>query len=83
MRIAGISIRRSRSTATTPNPSISRHVIINHKTAGGRQAIFVQQFVAVGISAHLETFDLHQELKRISYGGVIVHYKYDLPGIRR
>jgi hypothetical protein len=58
------------------------HVIIDYKAAAGRQAIFVHQFVGIGIGAHLKAFDLHHELERISNGSVIVDHKYDGLDIR-
>ena len=44
----------------------------------GGQALFLQQFVGTGISAHLKAFDFQRELERISYAGVIIYYEYHL-----
>ena len=55
-------------------------MIIDHKAARVRQAIFVQQFLSTGIHAHLKPLNFQYELKRISDGRVIINYKNHLLG---
>ena len=84
MRMAGINTCRSRQLSHQFQSIHPRHVIIDHKAARVRQAIFVQQFLGAGINAHVKAFDLQYELERISDGRVIINHKHNVfTGLRR